>query len=132
MFVLDACAIIAFLRNEAGAEQVEHALVNDECIAHSLNLYEIYKDGLQRGEDVASSDERVRELLEIGIKAREDMDPALWKDAAIIKNRFRQIAIPDCFALALSSRVGAPLLTSDHAELDPVAASGDYQVQFFR
>ena len=45
--VLDACAMIAYLRNEAGADIVER-LLNDPlivCYAHSINLLE---DGMDR------------------------------------------------------------------------------------
>jgi PIN domain nuclease of toxin-antitoxin system len=44
--VLDACAIIAFLRDEEGPEVVESALLEDACVAHTINLCEVYKDCL--------------------------------------------------------------------------------------
>lgn len=40
IYVLDACAMIAFLRGEAGADVVENALLEagSQCVAHSINL----------------------------------------------------------------------------------------------
>lgn len=48
--VLDACAIIAFLRDEEGADVVESALLGSECVIHAVNLCEVYKDCLVRDE----------------------------------------------------------------------------------
>lgn len=41
--VLDACAIIAYLRDEPGASEVADVLLNPEyqCFAHSINLCEV-------------------------------------------------------------------------------------------
>jgi PIN domain nuclease of toxin-antitoxin system len=46
-YVLDACAIIAMLRNEAGAEITEQLLLEQTCIAHAVNLCEVYYDFLK-------------------------------------------------------------------------------------
>lgn len=56
--VLDACAIIAFLRNEAGADIIEELLLepNNDCFVHAINLCEVYYDFLRvSGELVAKS-----------------------------------------------------------------------------
>ena len=44
--VLDACAMIAFLRGEPGADVVRAILHNpsDACYAHAINLCEVYYD----------------------------------------------------------------------------------------
>ena len=43
IYVLDACAMIAFLKGEAGADVVENALLdaNSQCMAHAINLCEV-------------------------------------------------------------------------------------------
>ena len=41
--VIDASALIAFLRDEPGADVVENVLsAPDKCYAHALNLCEVY------------------------------------------------------------------------------------------
>lgn len=44
IYVLDACAMIAFLKGEPGADVVENALLdaNSQCMAHAINLFEVY------------------------------------------------------------------------------------------
>ncbi len=130
--VLDACAIIAYLRNEQGADIVESVLLNDTCVAHAINLYEVYKDCLVRGESEVLADEILDDLESIGLGFREDMDPAMWKRAATLKMEIGRISIADCLALTLSERIEGTLYTSDHHELDPVEAQGIISIRFIR
>jgi PIN domain nuclease of toxin-antitoxin system len=41
--ILDACAVIAFLRDEPGGELVENYLINETytCFIHAINLCEV-------------------------------------------------------------------------------------------
>jgi hypothetical protein len=43
-YVLDACALLAYLRGEEGAEKIETLLLdnNNRCSAHAVNLCEKY------------------------------------------------------------------------------------------
>jgi PIN domain nuclease of toxin-antitoxin system len=47
--ILDACAVIAFFRNEVGAAGVEQYLLNPDrfCLIHAVNLCEVYYDFLK-------------------------------------------------------------------------------------
>jgi uncharacterized protein with PIN domain len=53
IFVLDACAMIAWLRNEPGADVVDRAIkdVNSSCFAHGINLCEVFYDALRRADE---------------------------------------------------------------------------------
>jgi predicted nucleic acid-binding protein len=42
------------------------------------------------------------------------------------------MSLADAFGLALAERLGYAFVTSDHKELDPVAASGDVRITFIR
>lgn len=55
-YILDACALIAFLRDEDGADIVESTLIDQDCVAHAINFCEVYYDCLRR-EDKNSADE---------------------------------------------------------------------------
>lgn len=46
IFVLDACAMIAFLRDEPGSDVVAEALLDpgSKCYAHALNRCEVFYD----------------------------------------------------------------------------------------
>jgi predicted nucleic acid-binding protein len=61
------------------------------------------------------------------------MDSAFWKEAGNLKARGR-ISLADCFAVALSAREDAILLTSDRHEFEPLRANPGFpaKVQFIR
>jgi uncharacterized protein with PIN domain len=72
--VLDASAMIALLRGEAGAEAVSIEIGNpaSNALAHALNLCEVYYDFARAsGEGVAA--EAINDFLALGIKERNDM-----------------------------------------------------------
>lgn len=129
--VLDACAIIAYLRDEAGADVVETALNNDECIVHALNMCEVYKDCLARGENKQKADQLLLDLQSIGLNSCEEMDEELWKNAALLKSKHK-MSLADCFALSLAARKNGKLLTSDHHELDSLVDKGICAIEFIR
>jgi uncharacterized protein with PIN domain len=130
--VLDACAIIAYLRDEEGAEVVEAALIsNNDCVVHAINLCEVYYDCVRR-DGTARADTLLDDLAAIGLVTREDMDTPLWKAAAGFKADLARVSLADCFAMALTQRLNAELMTSDHGEFDPVAAQGICPIRFIR
>ncbi|MEA3278367.1 MAG: type II toxin-antitoxin system VapC family toxin [Pseudomonadota bacterium] len=130
-YVLDACALIAFLRGESGSDVVEEKLIEEGCFAHAVNLCEVYYDCIRvGGEDQAES--LVRDLLEAGVLSRTDIDEDFWKDVGRIKAGVARISLADCFAIALATRLGVPVLTSDHHEFDNILARGICAVEFIR
>ena len=130
-FVLDACALIAFLRDEEGADVVESTLIDEECIAHVVNLCEVYYDCLRR-DDKSMADELLEDLWETGLVRREDIDEKFWKSVGHIKADIGKVSLADSFAIALAQRIDATVLTSDHHEFDRIAEENVCHVKFIR
>ena len=130
--VLDASAMIAYLRGEPGADQVRRSLALEppNCLAHSVNLCEVFYDFLKTGEE-KSAQTALDDLRSVGLIVREDMDEAFWQQAGRYKARFR-VSLADAFALSLADRFGAEILTSDQRDFGPVAESGACRVKFIR
>lgn len=131
--ILDACAIITFLSNEPGSDVVREILA-DETIthfAHAVNVCEAYYILSRTG-----NEERVRQALdglaEQGVVIREDMDSLFWQQAERHKATIRRVSLADCFAIALANRIGGELVTSDHHEVDTIAAQGICRIRFIR
>jgi len=130
-FVLDACAIIALLRNEAGAEITDRLLLEQTCMAHAVNLCEVYYDFLKaENENVAK--ETINDLEKYGLIFREDMDQEFWQEVGSYKAEIKRVSLADCFAIALANREQAVLVTSDHHEFDYISEQGICQVMFIR
>ena len=130
--VLDACAILAYLRKEPGAEVVD-ALLDDPdtvCYAHAINLVEVYYDAVRRmGAKAART--LLKELAEEGIKTRRDMGAAFLRRVGDLK-ALGKLSLADCFCIALAQAVGADLYTSDHHEFDRLVPLGLYSIVFIR
>lgn len=131
-YVLDACAMIAYLNGESGAQLVDEMLkdAGRECFAHSINLCEVYYDAL-RAADEATADQAITDLLDAGVIERDEMDSSLWRQAGKIKSGGR-ISIADAFCAALAQRVGGEAVTADRREFEPLAAAGVCDVVFIR
>ncbi|MEW6209261.1 MAG: PIN domain-containing protein [Acidobacteriota bacterium] len=133
IYILDACAMIALLRDEPGADVVEDCLcdVNNACFAHSINLCELYYDFFRVGGESAAL-QAVDDMKDAGVIERNDFDQPFWQDAGKIKAVHRHVSLADCMALSLAQRLSGSLLTSDHHEFDPIASLGIYNIVFFR
>ena len=132
IYVLDACAMIAYLRKEPGADIVLQALTDagSLSIAHAINLCEVFYDFHRKISESAATD-AINDLYAVGVVERNDLDEAFWKDAGKLKAQGK-ISLADCFAITLTNRVGGTLLTSDHHELDRIAAAGICSITFIR
>ncbi|HEY3875814.1 MAG TPA: type II toxin-antitoxin system VapC family toxin [Candidatus Kapabacteria bacterium] len=132
-FLFDACALIAYVRNERGGTLVGDILLDPtaQFFIHAVNLCEVYYDFIRvAGEQHA--DRIVQDTLSYGIKVIEQMDADLWKKAGIYKATLKKLSLADCFALATAKRLNATLVTSDHKEFDKVAALDICKILFNR
>lgn len=132
-FVFDACAVIALLRGEDGAETVASLLGEPKyrCRLQAVNLCEVYYDGIRRGDTTDAA--RLEELLtKSGFDIETEVSRSLWESVGRLKATLRKISLADCFALAFALRENGTLVTSDHHEFDPVAETGICPIQFIR
>ena len=108
--VLDASAVLAFLRDEPGAEAVEAALADDpRCGA--ANWSEVAQKVLAAGRDWPLA----RALL---ISYRIGVEPIVERDAEWAARRWRRgegLSLADRLCLALADRLDADVLTADTA-----------------
>ncbi len=132
VYVFDACAVIALLDDELGAEVVEALLEKENrCLIHFLNVCEVYYHVYRRGgRERATKLEAI--LRSYGFELVDVLLPVLWQEASELKAEWRRVSLADCFALALAIREKATLVTSDHHELDPVAQAGLCPFRFLR
>ena len=133
IYILDASAIIAYLRGEPGADAVSAILIDPShvCLAHALNLCEVYYDFYRSNGETAARD-AVRDVLALGVQLRSDLSIDFWQMAGALKATVRRISLADCFAVALAQATGGSVLTSDHHEFDPLAEVGVCSVTFIR
>jgi PIN domain nuclease of toxin-antitoxin system len=130
--VLDACAMIAFLRGEPGAEVVRGILLDPtaRCYAHSINLCEVYYD-FARSAGRKTARAALRDLKAAGIRMRRDIGQDFWMRIGDLKAT-QKVSLADCFAIQLSKRLHGDVVTSDHHEFDALASQSICRVHFIR
>jgi len=112
--VFDSWAILAYLYDEAAADNVENLLVESARAKgswiSSMNLGEVWYS-LARRRSRTFADEQLTELSAIGLE-RVDVDWRLVLQAADYKSRHK-ISFADGFAAALAKQRHAELVTGD-------------------
>ena len=124
--------MMALLKGEAGDQVVMQTLIANpgECFAHVFNLTEVYYLFFRQG-GTSAAETAIQTLLNTGIIPREDADTAFWKEAATFKGH-HALALPDAFCLALTRRLSGTVVTTDHAEFDPLVPRGYCPILFIR
>lgn len=122
IFVLDASAMIAYLRNERGAGKVAEALAdpNNQCFAHSVNLCEVFYD-LYRANGPSIAAEALNNLVRVGIVENAQIARDFWEKVGALQATLKRVSLADCFSIALANQLQATVLTADHHEFDVLA-----------
>ena len=108
-FVLDASAVLAYARGEAGEKKV--AKVREKSVVSALNLLEAFSK-LVRYEVPADS---VRTFLREAFPRVVPLDRDLAEDSAVLHAASRKMGLSyaDCVCLALGQQRKATVLTAD-------------------
>jgi len=133
IFVLDASAMIAFLRDERGADVVAEALLDPEsqCHAHALNLCEVFYD-FHRASGREEASQAIADLARLGVIEDANLASDVWQAAGTLKANLRRVSLADCFAIELAERLKGAILTADHHEFDALAGQSAHLIRFIR
>ena len=122
--VLDASALIVFLREETGDERFVELLKQDESYfaMHIVNIGELYyvfwrSDGENKAEETWSK------TTEMPIRIVNSLNESFVKRVGRWKVTQR-ISYADAFALATAEEHGVSLVTTNHREFDPIERAG--------
>jgi len=134
-FVLDACALIAFLRNEIGGENVKNLLARadrEEVIVfmHNASLAEVYYDFIKVSDKI-TADDTLLMISRLPLVFIDAVDMNFIKEIAFFKSNFK-VSFADCFVLVLAKFQDASIITSDHHEFDVIEKSGDAKFEWIR
>jgi predicted nucleic acid-binding protein len=120
---LDACALIALLKDESGAEEVS-AIFNDAfkgealIFMNKINLLEVYYD-VYRSADRETADNVVFEFTKCPVTVVHKISDAVFAEAGRLKATYK-ISLADSIALAETSVSDGLLVTADHHEFESV------------
>jgi predicted nucleic acid-binding protein len=135
IYILDACALIALLKREAGADVVQDILdraSSGECIIYMslVNLLEVgygFTREKMHTEMVGIWDA----INKLPITFIDTISDAVFQEAVRLKTRYR-ISVGDAFGLASAVAMGGSFVTSDHHDLDRIDRAAPGLLFWFR
>ncbi|MDR1016728.1 MAG: PIN domain-containing protein [Coriobacteriales bacterium] len=134
-YVLDACALIALLADEVGAEVVGNVLIaadegRTKVYIHEINLLEVYYDVIKvAGSDVAAT--LLSDVAASSIEVIHSLSDQVFRLAGRLKAQYR-ISLADAIALSVTHNLGACLLSSDHHEFEPLQEAREAEIRWIR
>jgi len=134
-YVVDACAVIAYLFDEEGASLFEDLLVQARntslnMIMHVANLGEVYYDIVKR-HDIAIAQEIYGKIKQLPIQFENRISDHMVYKMGEVKTSFR-ISYADAFAAAQALLSKAELITTDHKEFEPLEKAGIVKIKWLR
>lgn len=134
-YVLDACALIAYLNGESGQEKIEAVLEEAESgsaliYMHRVNFYEVYYDAYRAGGPTIAQ-QLSSDVSQLPIRFVDAMNGALLNEAAYFKVNYK-ISLADSIALGLAKLHQAEVVTADHHEFDRVEQIESLRFFWFR
>lgn len=134
-FTVDACALIAYLFDEEGADLFENLLIRArnnevEMIMHMVNLGEVYYDALKRN-DFVTAQTTYDHVKQLPIRFEKCISNQLLFKAGELKTSYR-MSYADSFAAAQTILLNAELLTTDHKEFEPLAQANAIRIKWLR
>ena len=134
-YVLDACALIAYLFEEEGAQSVSDMLAKAsayECdvYMHAINLLEVYY-GIRREYGDVAAKEMLAKVKNLQIHINYDMPENIFLEAGRLKSEYK-LSLADSIGLAQAVLLNASFVSSDHHELDIVDVSENINIHWFR
>ncbi|MCL2721139.1 MAG: PIN domain-containing protein [Treponema sp.] len=133
-YILDACALLAFLNDEEGADTIEEIIKqssNNVSISMSIiNLLEVYYGELRdRNSDIAQI---VLDMVQhYSIKIVSTISDQVFLEAARLKSEYK-VSLADCIGIATAIELGGQFVTSDHHELEAVTKKENISIYWFR
>ncbi|MCL1917839.1 MAG: type II toxin-antitoxin system VapC family toxin [Peptococcaceae bacterium] len=135
VYVLDACAILAVLSRETGADKVVDLYKKAGSgevvlIINKLNLLEVYYN-LLREYGTENANKFLKEIKQSPITIIHEISDGVFLEAGKLKVSYK-ISLADSIALAEAAVSGGMLVTADHHEFDVIDQSGDLKFFWIR
>jgi len=128
-YLLDACAVIAYLNDEEGADKIEGLLWESDqrskvLFLHEVNLHEVYY-GVYRDEGEQLAEETYNRVVNLPIKIVAGLKKNVFKEAGRLKAIYK-------VSLAVAKVRRIPLVTCDHHEFDPIQEKNELDFLWIR
>ena len=134
-FILDACALIALLAGENGAEKVRDIIQDaiDEEVKvkiNQINLLEVYYH-IINVYDQSKANEMLEKIKKFPIEIIIGLEENTFNEAGRIKSKYK-IPLGDSIVVAECIIRKGTLVTSDHSDLERIETAENIKINWFR
>jgi ribonuclease VapC len=135
IYVLDACALLAFYKNEKGADNIETMIEEAKAeqhtlYMHSVNLIEVYYHFFRiSGKEKA--DIILEDIFNMPINIIDIIDNIIFSETSRLKATYA-IPLGDAFGLATAIKTEGTFVTADHADFEEIEKTESLSFVWFR
>jgi predicted nucleic acid-binding protein len=135
LFILDACALIAVLAIEKGADVIRglfQKTIDHQTILmmNKINFLEVYyKIFKTYGQNEANN--LFETMKQMPIMIKETLTDDVFKESGRLKSKYK-MSLADSIAIAETIISKGTLVTSDHHEIEPVEVGEKINVLWFK
>jgi PIN domain nuclease of toxin-antitoxin system len=135
IYVLDACALLALIRQEAGADEIQNLL--DSATRNEIRVYMSIVNLIEVGYDLARAKTPAEmeavwtRIFRLPITFIRTISPETFHEAVRFKAAYK-VSLGDVFGLAEAKRLGGRFVTADHHELEQIGAEEPALLRWFR
>jgi len=135
LFILDACALLAVLAMEKGAENIRNLFqktVDRQALLmmNKFNFLEVYYK-IYRAYGKTEADDLLKTMEQMPIIINDTLTNEVFKEAGRLKSKYK-LSLADSIAIAESIINKGSLVTADHHEIGPIEAAEKIDVTWFR
>ena len=135
MFILDACALLAVLAMEKGAENIRNLFqktVDSQAVLmmNKLNFLEVYYK-IYKAYGKPDADNLLKTIEQMPITIKDTLTNEVFKEAGRLKSTYK-LSLADSIAVAESIVNKGSLVTADHHEIDPIEKAEKINITWFR
>jgi len=135
LFVLDACALLAVLAMEKGAENIRNLFqktVDHQAILimNKFNFLEVYYK-IYKAYGKAEADNLLKTMEQMPVTLKDILTDDIFKEAGRLKSKYK-LSLADSIAIAESIISKGSLVTADHHEIEPVETAEKINITWFR
>jgi predicted nucleic acid-binding protein len=132
---LDACALLAVLAMEKGAENIRNLFqktVDHRALLmmNKFNFLEVYYK-IYRAYGKAEADNLLKIMEQTPITINDTLTDEIFKEAGRLKSKYK-LSLADSIAISESIINKGSLVTADHHEIEPVETAEKINVTWFR
>jgi predicted nucleic acid-binding protein len=135
IFILDACALLAVLAMEKGADNIRKLFqktIEGQAVLlmNKYNFLEVYYK-IHRAYGRLEAEKLFKAMEQMPVKINDTLTDGLFKEAGRLKSKYK-ISLADSMAIAETIINNGSLVTADQHEIDPIETAEKINVTWFR